>query len=167
MRRSICCLVLLLAAGCSSPGFLPEEAPIPEGLETDSFRVRPITVVDAEKDYEAVMESIDIIHRRFMDDSWPTKEFTLEENRRDMGRKERRRARRQSFTYTVVSLDESRVLGCVYVNEGIGGPDAAVFLWVRQSEVDGPLDQELEAAVRNWMKEAWPFERVVYPGRVP
>ena len=47
----------------------------------------------------------------------------------------------------------------------VGGPDAAVFLWVRQSEADGPLDQELEAAVRNWMKEAGPFERVVYPGR--
>jgi hypothetical protein len=90
-----------------------------------------------------------------MDDSWPTADFTLEENRRDMARKERRRARRQSFTYTVVSPDESRVLGCVYINEGIGGPDAAVFLWVRQSEADGPLDQELEAAVRNWMKEAW------------
>ena len=26
-------LVLLLAAGCSSPGFLPEEAQIPEGFE--------------------------------------------------------------------------------------------------------------------------------------
>lgn len=72
MRRSICCLLLLLAAGCSSPGFLPKEAPIPEGFETDTFRVRPITVADAEKDYEAVMESIDIIHRRFMDDSWPS-----------------------------------------------------------------------------------------------
>ncbi len=165
MKRSICCLVLLLAVGCGSSGIVPEDFQLPEGFETESFRVRPITVADAEQDYEAVMESKDIIHRRFMDDSWPTEDFTLDDNRRDMLRKERRRAKRSSFTYTVVSQDESRVLGCVYINKGIGGPDAAVFMWARKSEAEGTLDQELEAAVRTWMEEAWPFERVVYPGR--
>jgi hypothetical protein len=65
----------------------------------------------------------------------------------------------------VVTPDESRVLGCVYLYEGIGGPDAAVFLWVRSSEQEGGLDARLEAEVRDWVARDWPFEWVVYPGR--
>jgi hypothetical protein len=165
MKILIACGLLFLLAGCGYTGFIPEDIEIPGGFETEEFRVRPITVADAEKDYEAVMESIDIIHARLLDDGWPTSSFSLDENRKDMARKERRRERRSSFTYTVVSPDESRVLGCIYINEGIGGPDAAVFLWVRKSEEGTGLDSRLEAGVRNWIDEAWPFDRVVYPGR--
>ncbi len=165
MKRAICCLALCALAGCASPGFVPHDFELPSGFETAQFRVRPITIADAEKDYEAVMESIEIIHASFLDDSWPTESFTLDENRRDLAAKEKKFARRHSFTYTVVSPDESRVLGCVYINKGIRGPDAAVFMWVRRSAQNAGMDPLLEAAVRNWMERDWPFERVVYPGR--
>lgn len=165
MKGAICCLALCVLAGCGSSRFVPDDFELPSGFETAEFRVRPITVADAEKDYEAVMESIEIIHSSFLDDSWPTESFTLEENRRDLAAKERKFERRHSFTYTVVSLDESRVLGCVYINKGIGGPDAAVFMWVRRSVHDAGLDSLLEAAVRDWMERDWPFEWIVYPGR--
>ena len=165
MKGAICCLTLCVLAGCGSPRLVFDDFDLPSGFETAEFRVRPITVADAEKDYEAVMESIEIIHSSFFDDSWPTESFTLEENRRDLAAKERKFERRHSFTYTVVSADESRVLGCVYINKGIGGPDAAVFMWVRRSVHDAGLDSLLEAAVREWMERDWPFEWVVYPGR--
>lgn len=165
MRREICWLLLFVLAGCGSPGFVPDNFELPSGFETSEFRVRPITVADAEKDYEAVMESIDIIHKSFLDESWPTESFTLDQNKRDLAAKEKKFERRHSFTYTVVSPDESQVLGCVYVNKGIRGPDAAVFMWVRRSAQDAGLDSRLEAAVRNWMERDWPFEWVVYPGR--
>jgi hypothetical protein len=165
MKAAICCLALCVLAGCGSPRFVPDDFVPPSGFETAEFRVRPITVADAEKDYEAVMESIEIIHSSFLDDSWPTESFTLDENRRDLAAKERKSERRHSFTYTVVSLDESRVLGCVYINKGIRGPDAAVFMWVRRSVHDAGLDSLLEAAVRDWMEADWPFEWIVYPGR--
>jgi hypothetical protein len=165
MRQVICGLLALVFAGCSSSGLVSDDFELSSGFETSEFRVRPITVADAEKDYEAVMESIDIIHSSFLDDSWPTESFTLEQNRRDLAAKERKRERRDSFTYTVVSLDERQVLGCVYINKGIGGPDAAVFMWVRRSAHDAGLDSRLESAVRDWMKKEWPFEWVVYPGR--
>ena len=165
MRREICWLLLFLLAGCGSPGFVPDDFELPSGFETSEFRVRPITVADAEKDYEAVMESVDIIHAALLDDKWPTESFTLAQNRRDLKAKERRFERRDSFTYTVVTPDESRVLGCVYLYEGIGGPDSAVFLWVRSSEHEGGLDSRLETEVRDWLARDWPFEWVVYPGR--
>ena len=165
MKGAICCLALCVLAGCGSPRLVSDDFELPSGFETAEFRVRPITVADAEKDYEAVMESIEIIHSSFLDDNWPTESFTLEENRRDLAAKERKFERRHSFTYTVVSPDESRVLGCVYINKGIGGPDAAVFMWVRRSAHDAGLDSLLEAAVRDWMERDWPFEWIVYPGR--
>jgi len=165
MKGAICCLAMCVLAGCGSPGFVPDDFELSSGFETAEFRVRPITVADAEKDYEAVMESIEIIHSSFLDDSWPIESFTLEENRRDLAAKERKFERRHSFTYTVVSPDESQVLGCVYINNGIGGPDAAVFMWVRRSVHDAGLDSLLEAAVREWMERDWPFEWIVYPGR--
>jgi hypothetical protein len=148
-----------------SHSVLPAEFEPPAGFENPEFRVRPISVADAEKDYEAVMESVDIIHTALLDDKWPTESFTLAQNRRDLKAKERKFERRDSFTYTVVTPDESRVLGCVYLYEGIGGPDAAVFLWVRSSEQEGGLDARLEAEVRDWVARDWPFEWVVYPGR--
>ena len=165
MRTVIHCLLALFSVGCGSSGFVSDDFELSAGFETSEFRVRPITVADAEKDYEAVMESIDVIHSSFLDDSWPTESFTLDQNRRDLGAKERKFERRHSFTYTVVSPDESQVLGCVYINKGINGPDAAVFMWIRPSANDTGLDSRLEAAVRDWMKKDWPFGWVVFPGR--
>ena len=165
MKKLICCLLLLIFAGCGSSGFVPDDIEIPTGFETPEFRVRPIMVADAEKDYEAVMESMELIHAALLSDSWPTESFTLEENRLDLANKEIRFERRTSFTYTVVSPDESQVLGCVYINKGQRGPDAAVFMWVRSSAHEAGLDPILEAAVREWMERDWPFEWVVYPGR--
>jgi hypothetical protein len=165
MRKGFCCLLVVIFAGCGSSVFVPDDFEPPTGFETAEFRVRPITAADADKDYEAVMESIGIIHESLLSDSWPTASFTLEENRRDLAEKERRFERKTSFTYTVVSPDESRVLGSVYINKGMRGPDAAVFMWVRKSAHEKGLDPVLEAAVREWMEGEWPFEWVVYPGR--
>lgn len=165
MRSAVCCLLLLVLAGCGSSGFVPDDFEVSPGFETPEFRVRPIRVADAERDYEAVMESVEIIHASLLGDSWPTDSFTLDDNRRDLAEKERRFDRRTSFTYTVVSLDEREVLGSVYINKGMRGPDAAVFMWVRKSAHEAGLDPVLEAAVRDWMEREWPFEWVVYPGR--
>lgn len=41
------------------------------------------------------------------------------------------------------------------------GFDAEVYFWTRQ---EGP-EKELEAVVRRWISEVWPFASVAYPGR--
>jgi len=83
MRKVVCGLLLFALMGCGSSGFVPDDFELPSGFETSEFRVRPIAVADAEKDYEAVMESVDIIHASLLSDRWPTESFTLDENRRD------------------------------------------------------------------------------------
>ena len=73
---------------------------------------------------------------------------------------------REAFAYTVVSLDESRVLGCVYINPSRrADADAEVAMWVRQSEYDKGLDAVLFREVRDWIDASWPFDAPAYPGR--
>jgi len=144
--------------------FVPADFTVPQVLETDQFRLRMLSMDDVEKDFEAVMESRERLFA--IDGSWPREGFTIEENLADLKRHQREFLERIAFAYTVVSLDESRVLGCVYINpEKSDAGNARVHMWVRESEYKKGLDPILFKAVREWLDSAWPFEKVVYPHR--
>lgn len=144
--------------------FVPADFKIPSVLETDRFRLRMLSVEDVEKDYDAVIESRALL--RSKGGSWPRDGFTIEENLADLERHQQEFLDRKAFAYTVVSLDERRVLGCLYINPTeLEGADARVHMWARQSEHAFGLDPILFETVKKWMAEAWPFEVVVYPGR--
>ena len=68
-----------------------------------------LSVDDVEKDYEAVIESRDLLRSMFGGD-WPRDGFTLEENLKDLERHQQEFLDREAFAYTVVSLDNDRVL---------------------------------------------------------
>jgi len=145
--------------------FVPINFEVPAVLETESFRLRMLSVEDVEKDYEAVIESRGLLHSMF-GGPWPREGFTLRENLDDLERHQMEFLARKAFAYTVVSLDESRVLGCVYINPAREiDADAVVVLWVRQSEYDRGLDPVLFQAVKGWISSVWPFASVAYPGR--
>jgi hypothetical protein len=145
--------------------FVPDEFVVPASLETDLFRLRMLSVDDVEKDYEAVVESRELLHTMF-GGPWPRPGFTLEENLADLKRHQQEFLSRKAFAYTVVSLDETRVLGCVYIRPPrTTGSDAAVIMWVRQSEHDKELDEILFKEVKNWISSDWPFKKADYPGR--
>ena len=147
--------------------FVPEDFLIPEELETERFRLRMLSVEDVEKDYEAVVESRELLQSMF-GGNWPREGFTLEENLADLQRHQQEFLSREAFAYTVVSLDESRVLGCVYIKPAQRPKvDAVVRMWVRQSEFDRGLDPVLFQAVKDWLDSAWPFTTVAFPGRDP
>jgi RimJ/RimL family protein N-acetyltransferase len=145
--------------------FVPTNFEIPANFETQQFRLRMLSVEDVEKDYEAVIESRELLHSMF-GGPWPREGFTLKENLDDLERHQMEFLTRKAFAYTVVSLDESRVLGCVYINPAREiEADAVVVMWVRQSEYDQGLDEILFRAVKEWIGSAWPFTSVAYPGR--
>ncbi|MEO0971496.1 MAG: GNAT family N-acetyltransferase, partial [Pseudomonadota bacterium] len=121
------------------------------------------SVNDVVKDYDAVTTSKDHLHERF-GPGWP-EGLTLEQNLIDLGWHQKEFQTRSSFAYTVVSLDESRVLGCLYINPTRKADyDAVVYLWARQSEIDSGLELALTKVVQGWLAHAWPFERPGYPG---
>ena len=147
--------------------FAPDSVIIPWGIETKDFRIRILTINDVVKDYDAVMSSID--HLRGVSGpsiSWPSADLTLEQDLIDLGWHQKEFQIGSSFAYTVMNLDESRCLGCVYVDPSEkAGYDAKVILWVRQSEIRKGLDEKLFSAVKIWLSEEWWLTTVAFPGR--
>ena len=148
---------------------VPIDFSIPEQLETDRMRLRCLTVNDVVKDYDAVMSSI-----RHLQDTqpfgphhtWPTESLTFEQDLIDLGWHQKEFQNKTSFAYTVMSLDESQCLGCVYFYPSNNAVyDAEIIVWVRESEVKNNLDQHLFEAVKEWVKTSWPFKNPAYPGR--
>lgn len=137
---------------------------VPLKLDTSTFRLRKLTAKDTEKDFDAVNSSIS--HLQFVFESeWP-KGITLEENLSALTAHEEDFNERTAFTYTVVELDESRVLGCVYINPTDKvNYDAEIYLWARQSELKNELEVKLQKTLKNWLKEKWPFKKVIFLGK--
>jgi hypothetical protein len=146
--------------------FVPSEFKIPDTLETPQFRARMLTIHDVVKDYDAVMTSIEHLQKMYASTDWPTKELTFEQNLIDLGWHQKEFQRRRSFAYTIVSVDESQVIGCLYINPTIKGDyDASITMWVRTSMVDKGFDSILFTSVKQWIAKDWPFKKVAYPGR--
>ena len=144
--------------------FVPVEFQIPAILEAAEFRLRMLSVHDVVKDFDAVITSVDHC-KTIWGGRWPDG-LTLEQNLIDLGWHQKEFQTRRSFAYTVVRLDESRVLGCVYIlPTRKRGYDAEVFFWARQSELASGLEERLGTAVRAWLASRWPFKSVAYPGR--
>lgn len=153
-----------LALAQSPTPFVAPDFKVPEKLETSEFRLRMLKVSDVVKDYDAVMTSTAHL-RKLYQSTWP-EDMTLEENLIDLGWHQKEFMRRTSFAYTVVALDESRVLGCVYINPTRKrGYDASISMWARESELASGLEDRLVAAVKEWIAKDWPFKNPAYPGR--
>jgi hypothetical protein len=147
--------------------FAPDSVTVPLEIETKYFRIRILKISDVVKDYDAVMSSIDHLAGVFgPGSSWPSADLTFEQDLIDLGWHQKEFQIRSSFTYTVMNLDESRCLGCVYIYPSEKeGYDARVVLWVRQSEIKKGLDEKLFSAVKIWLSEEWWFTAVAFPGR--
>ena len=144
--------------------WLPNDFTVPEGLESTGLRLRPLTVDDVVKDFDAVVSSrLHLRHLFGRADGWLADEHSLTQNLIDLGWHQKRHQLGEAFTYTVVTADESRVVGCVYFDPpSRAGFDAEVTFWSRG---EPGLEERLERVVRGWLSTAWPFERVAFPGR--
>lgn len=149
--------------------FVPTNFTPPEKLETDRFRLRILTIKDVDKDYEAVMTSIDHLQKTIPfgpDHKWPTQELTHEQDLIDLGWHQKEFQRRTSFAYTIMSLDESKCLGCLYIYPSENTKyDAMAMMWVREDELANGLDDYLFKNAKIWIEKEFPFKMVAYPGR--
>ena len=147
---------------------VPDGFVVPKVLEHPRFRLRMLSVNDLVKDYDAVMSSVEHLRTTFSRESggsWP-EGLTIEDDLVDLGWHQREFMRRSSFAYTVMTPDEGRCLGCVYIMPTRRrGHDCKVEMWVRADELANGLDEELYSAVRSWVAGVWPFSNPAFPGR--
>ena len=148
--------------------FLAKDFEVPQKFETNRFRLRMLQVSDLVKDYDAVMSSVQHLQTTKPfgpNEKWP-QDLTIEQNLIDLSRHQKEFQTRSSFAYTLLNLEESKCLGCIYIDPSSNpNYEAMIFLWVRQSEIPNGLDQHLFESIKKWMDEKWPFKSIAYPGR--
>jgi|SRR5205809_4110077 len=138
---------------------VPDDFVVPAGLARERFRLRMLTVDDVAMDFDAINDRVD--HEGSAQPPFVT---TMAENLVDLGWHQKEFELRRSFAYTIVAPDESRVLGCAYINPS-ETHDAGVRMWVRRDAWEDGLDPLVEAALRDWLEREWPFESVDWAER--
>ena len=147
--------------------FVPEDFDAPILLITDDFQLRPLRASDAERDFAAVMSSVERLQGVFgpAAEDWP-EGLTPEEDREVLAWHEKEFEKRSGFVYTVLSRFGRETLGCFYVYPSRRDDfDAELVFWVAEDAARRGLEEKLEHDLRFWMKDKWPFERVAWPGR--
>ena len=90
-----------------NPPLVPDEFDVPKLVQTDRLRLRPLTIHDAVKDFDAVVTSEERLRTIFdPGGDWPSG-LTLEQNIIELGWHQTEFQLRTSFAYTVVSHDET------------------------------------------------------------
>jgi hypothetical protein len=156
-----------------APGrFVPDSFSIPRSLVGDGFVLQPLGPQHNDSDHAAWSGSIDHIRAtpgftadEWGGDTWPYP-MPSEQNLADLQMHEGEFERREAFAYTVLDGDgsDAQVVGCVYIDPDLTGlAGAMVRCWVRADRA--PLDPVLAGAVRDWLRERWPFTSVRFPGR--
>jgi len=146
--------------------FVPDGFNIPLRLDHPDFVIRPLKIGDVVKDYDAVMSSVAELQGVFGPDSdWPSATLSFEQDLIDLGWHHKEFQNRTSFAYTVMAPDEQLCLGCVYIYPGNTAGDARAYCWIRASH-QSALGRTLYRVFKDWLETAWPFDRVVFPGKV-
>lgn len=158
--------------------FTETDEPVPSGMRTDAFLLRPLLADDAASDHEAVMETRTEL-RLWEQSSWPEDGFTVAANRDDLVGLEQRHRERRAFTYTVRDPQTDRCLGCVYVfptsaaflarsavipvgDDRWDDVGTVVYFWVRRSVMGTGLEERLLESLRAWFADEWRHEPTVF-----
>jgi len=135
---------------------------------TPDVHLRPISPDDTEIDMPAVMDNQQMLWDKYGEEwGWPPTDMTAEEDRKDLARHADEMVTHESFNYAILPTDESRLLGCIYIDPVEDGaelaePAADVSWWVVPGAPAG-LAEALVDFVPAWLARDWPFQSVRYP----
>lgn len=125
---------------------------------------RPIRGEDVEIDMPAVMANRTMLWEMYGEAwGWPPAGMTAEQDREDLERHAQEIEAHESFNYAILTRDEDRLLGCIYLDplpSDPTGPVAEVSWWV---VADAGLREAVDAFVPEWLARDWPFVRVETP----
>lgn len=155
--------------------FVPDGYAAPRTQRFAQFTLEILSPRFAAQDYAAVTMSADAIRHIFgPTNGWPAPDLSFAENLADLERHAREFADRVAFAYALVSPDGERYLGCLYIKpiKSKREPDprkarfdAQAFFWLSTLADRGDLAKRVLGDVQAWLKSAWPFRAVAFPGR--
>lgn len=124
--------------------------------------MRPIRGEDVQVDYPAVMGSRLRLWAKYGDAwGWPPATMTYQQDLEDLERHELEMQTGESFNYAVLDGEESRLVGCVYLDPPGDREDVDVVVswWVVDDCLGSELERYLAGFVPDWVEEVWGFSR--------
>jgi hypothetical protein len=165
-RRVFLLLAAPTFAAAQNQPFVPEDFHVPMSHQTSTYKLVPLGPKYARQDFDAYMGSIEHLQKTFtFSTRWPHAGLTMADAVKDVEGEQERFQSRRSFTYAVLTIDESKELGCVYISPSPKqGYDAQIRMWVIREQFDKGFEAELLAEVKKWMSASWPFRSIAYLG---
>jgi len=153
--------------------FVSDKFKIPDAYKTKNYIIRKFMRKDNVKDYKAVMKNADFIKKirggKLCHDDWSVPDFSLEDNKKDVISFLNNFKKRKSFAYIIWDKNESKYLGCIYLNpieklypEYRDKYDVDFSMWVTKEVYDKGLYAEIYRIVYDWLKKDWPFKRIMH-----
>lgn len=145
---------------------VPATFQVPRTYVTKTYKLVPLGPGLEKQDYDAYMSSIDHLRSTFSGGGWPHAGLTMEEALKDVQGEKARFDARKSFTYAVLTPDGSKELGCLYIKPSPKqGYDATATIWVTKAMYDAGFEATLVKDMKQWLRAAWPFEKIAWPKR--
>ena len=143
--------------------WLPDDFSHPTRVDLPTgHHLRPIRADDVDLDYPAVMGSRERLWSIYGEAwGWPPATMTVEQDRDDLQHHEDEIEAHESFNYALFDMEETELLGCVYIDPpGDGSREAIVSWWVVDPLVGSDVERALDGLVPRWLDESWPFSKV-------
>ncbi len=143
--------------------WLPESFTHPQRAEIDAqHHIRPIAGTDVDLDMIAVMGSRERLWSIYGESwGWPPATMTREQDLEDLLHHVEEMETRESFNYAVFDAAETRLLGCIYIDQPDDAQhDAVVSWWVVDEVVGSELEVAVNLFVPRWLDREWPFRNV-------
>ena len=144
---------------------LPEGFDPPEQILKEKYYLEALAPKHNEMDYEAWSSSKDELRGIFgPKNDWPFSVTSLEQNRMDLESHYREFKTKVAFAYTILNLQKTSCIGCVYINPtDIRDYDARVDFWFRKTHLY--IAELFHKEIDTYLETDWGMERIVYPGR--
>jgi hypothetical protein len=159
-------------------GFREQGIEPAHGFTGDGFIVRQLTPSDVALDYAAVMSSREFLFHWEQNPPYPSEDFSVEDNLKDLEKMHSAHRDGSRYTYTVMNAAETEALGCVYLvpnddrmyltavvtsHDGteLSTVDATVSFWVRPTTWADGFERVVLGAVLDWLHHDWSLKRPV------
>ena len=146
---------------------VPNHFQVPLSFDTKYFHLEMLNANYVKEDYETIISNINHLKSVFgPHNDWPWNNLTIDENHKDLEWHQNEFINRTSFAYAVKYSANNEYIGCVYIYPSFDPSyDAMVILWVKRFKNHKNLDELLLSSIKKWIREVWPFKKVVFPGR--
>jgi len=146
--------------------WIPPDWPYPTRVELPTgHHLRPLRSSDVDLHMQAVLGSQERLRSVYGEQGWPLAGLSVQQDQSELARREAATHRRQSFSYALLDLGETELLGGVQIDPPQGSDAGAeVSWWVVDWLVDGVIEQALDRFIPVWIATEWPIACPLYVG---